>query len=216
MRANFKEPTVAIDTIIDVSHFQSHIDYGLLEGAGIEAIIAKATQGSTGVDVTFDAHRDGAAGQFLWGSYHFGTGDDVHAQLANYLGVAKPGKSDLVCLDFEPNPHGASMTLAQARDFVSLCFAQLGRWPVLYSGSTLKEALGSQPDATLGHCPLWLAQYGSTAVLPPGWSQYALWQFTDGSTGQTPLPGPLPGLGLCDRDRYAGSSAQMRAAWPFS
>ncbi len=207
---------MAIDTIIDISHFQSHADFAKIKAAGIEAIVSKATQGASGVDATFDAHRAGAAGSFLWGSYHFGTGDDVHDQLEHYLGVAAPGESDLVCLDFEPNPHGSSMTLAQARDFVALCHAELGRWPVIYSGSTLKEALGSHSDAVLANCPLWLAQYGPTAVLPPGWSEYALWQFTDGSLGQKPLPGPIDGLGLCDRDRYAGTPEQLRAEWPFS
>jgi lysozyme len=207
---------MSVDTIIDISHYQSHIDYARVKGAGIRAIIAKATQGATVVDATFAAHRQGVAGNFLWGTYHFGTGDDVHAQVNNYLGVAKPAKGDLICLDFEPNPHGSSMTLSQARDFVSICFSQLGRWPLLYSSSTLKEALGGKADSVLCNCPLWLAQYGSTAVLPPGWSQYTLWQFTDGSIGQQPLPGPIDGLGLCDRDRYAGSADDLARLWPFS
>jgi lysozyme len=204
------------DTIIDISHFQSHIDFAKVAASGITAIIAKATQGSGIKDVTFDDHKNAARGTFLWGSYHFGTGDDVQLQVQNYLKVAKPTASDLICLDFEANRNGPSMSLAQARDFVSLCQASLGRWPVLYAGHVLKEALGSHPDPVLANCPLWLAQYGPTAVLPPGWSTYTLWQFTDGSVGSKPLPGPIDGLGLCDRDRFAGTPDELQQQWPFT
>jgi lysozyme len=205
-----------VDTVIDLSHYQDGADLVRARDAGIEAVIAKATQGATYVDAAFDSHRANTAlAGLLWGSYHFGTGDDVQSQVDNYLSIASPGDGDLVCLDFESNPHGPSMTLAQARDFVALCHDALGRYPLIYSGHTLKEALGNQPDALLSCCPLWLAQYGSRAVLPPGWDAYTLWQFTDGSIGVAPLPAPVPGVGRCDRDRYAGTSADLQAQWPF-
>jgi lysozyme len=198
------------DDIIDVSHWNEPVDFRKVAGAGIVAVIAKASQGAGYADPAYASFRRQAAAQgLLWGSYHFGTGDDAAAQVEHYLGTASPGDGDLVCLDFEPDPHGASMTLSQARDFVGILQQRTGRYPVLYGGYWLKQQLGSRADALLARCPLWLAQYGPAAVLPPGWKAYALWQFTDREQG-------IPGVRKANRDRFAGSVATLRRRWPFS
>jgi lysozyme len=198
------------DDIIDVSHWNEPVDFRKVAGAGIVAVIAKASQGAGYADPAYASFRRQAAAQgLLWGSYHFGTGDDAAAQVEHYLGTASPGDGDLLCLDFEPDPHGASMTLSQARDFVGILQQRTGRYPVLYGGYWLKQQLGSRADALLARCPLWLAQYGPAAVLPPGWKAYALWQFTDREQG-------IPGVRKANRDRFAGSVATLRRRWPFS
>lgn len=198
------------DNIIDVSHWDEPVNFRKVAGAGVVAVIAKASQGATATDPAYAAFRQQAAAQgLLWGSYHFGTGDDVGAQIDHYLAQATPGEHDLVCLDFEPNPHGASMTLSQARDFVGLFHARTGRYPVLYGGYWLKQQLGNHADTLLAQCPLWLSQYGPAAVLPPGWKAYTLWQFTDREQG-------IAGVGKVDRDRFNGSDATLRRRWPFS
>ena len=198
------------DNIIDVSHWDKPVDLRKAAGAGIVAVIAKASQGATGADPAYAAFRAQATAQgLLWGSYHFGTGDDAAAQVDQYLRCASPGENDLVCLDFEPDPHGASMTLSQARDFVGLFQARTGRYPVLYAGYWLKQQLGGHADALLAQCPLWLAQYGPAAVLPPGWTAYTLWQFTDREQG-------IAGVGKVDRDRFRGTDATLRRRWPFT
>jgi lysozyme len=198
-----------IDDIIDVSHWNEPVDFRKVAGAGIVAVIAKASQGAGYTDPAYASFRKQAAAQgLLWGSYHFGTGDDAAAQVEHYLGTASPGDGDLVCLDFEPDPHGASMTLGQARDFVGLFQQRTGRYPVLYGGYWLKQQLGHHADALLARCPLWLAQYAPAAVLPPGWKAYALWQFTDREQA-------LPGVRKVDRDRFDGSDVALRRRWPF-
>ena len=68
----------------------------------------------------------------------------------------------------------------------------------------LKTMLGGHPDSVLAQCPLWLAQYGPSAVLPPGWSAWSLWQYTDGAQ---PGSQPVNGIGHCDRDRFNGGAA---------
>jgi len=202
------------DQIIDLSHWKDPVDFARVQQAGVVAIIAKATNGATGVDATYAKFSQAARPlNFLWGSYHFGTGDDVHAQLDNYIRTAAPAAGELICLDFEPNPQGTSMSLSQARDFVGLCRQVLGRYPVLYAGHALKEALGGQADPVLARCPLWLAQYGPAPVPPPGWDRCVLWQFTDGNAG--PPPHRCDGVGTCDRSRFSGSVDDLRAQWPF-
>jgi lysozyme len=151
---------------------------------------------------------------FLWGSYHFGTGSEVDSQVEHYLSIVKASDRELVCLDFEPNPNGTTMTLNQARKFVSLIRERLGRYPVLYGGYWLKEKLNGKADHLLSKCPLWLAQYGPKPMLPAGWKKYTLWQSTDGHDG--PEPHTVAGIGPCDRNQFNGTIAQLRTQWPFS
>jgi lysozyme len=167
------------------------------------------------VDGTYGKFKKAAARyKFLWGSYHFGTGSEVSVQVEHYLSTVKPTDRELVCLDFEPNPNGTTMTLNQAREFVSLFQHRTGRYPVLYGGILLKENLNGKPDELLSKCPLWLAQYGPKPVLPPGWKKHTLWQYTDGEVG--PEPHTVAGIGPCDRNQFAGTVAQLRSQWPFS
>jgi len=201
-------------SIIDISHWEGEIDFAKVAAAGIVAVIAKATQGATGVDAKYSAYQKAAREfNFLWGSYHFGTGSETTSQVDHYLTTTHPGHRELVCLDFEQNPDGSSMSLEQAREFVRLVHDRLERWPVLYGGSWLKRNLGAQPDQVLAQCPLWLAQYGNKPVLPIGWRKFALWQYTDGQSG--PPPRVVRGIGPCDRSQFNGTIAALRRQWPF-
>jgi lysozyme len=60
------------------------------------------------------------------------------------LSVVTPTDRELVCLDFQPNPNGTTMTLNQAREFVSLFHYRTGRYPVVYGGYWLKESFEQQ------------------------------------------------------------------------
>jgi lysozyme len=200
--------------IIDVSHYEDVIDFEKVAGDGIVAIIAKASEGATWVDPAYAKFKDAAEKyQFLWGSYHFGSTADVEAQVDHYLATVQPGETELICLDFEENQTGPSMTLTGARDFVTVMKQRVGRYPVLYGGGWLKQQLNGKADDVLRRCPLWLSQYSSKPVLPPGWRKYVLWQYTDGESG--PEPHAVNGIGPCDRNHYNGSVAQLRKAWPF-
>jgi lysozyme len=203
------------NNIIDISHWEDPVDFKKVSTSGVIAVIAKATQGTAGVDPTYAKFKKASAPYgFLWGSYHFGTGGEADVQVKHYLNTAQPTKSEFICLDFEPNPGGPSMTLTLAREFVGLIQQATGRLPVLYGGHWLKEALNGKADDLLSKCPLWLAQYGNAAVLPPGWKNYTLWQFTDGNDG--PQPHTVPGIGKCDRSLFDGSEAQLKKQWPFT
>ena len=200
--------------IIDISHHENPIDFEKVAGDGIIAIIAKATEGVTWVDPAYAKFKRAAAKyDFLWGSYHFGTGADATAQVEHYLATARPNKNELFCLDFEENPSGTSMTLNQARNFVTRFEEQTGRYPLLYGGGWLKTQLNGKEDKVLSQCLLWISQYGPKPILPPGWKKYALWQYTDGRAG--PEPHTVNGIGPCDRNQYNGTITQLRRVWPF-
>lgn len=201
------------NAVIDISHHNGTLDLSIAQKAGVVGIIQKATQGTKFIDPTYQANYAQAQQLgLLWGAYHFGNGDDGVTQADFFLKTVQPlAATTLLVLDFESNKAGSTMSLQDARDFVTHIKLVTGIWPGLYGGSYLKEQLGSQPDPTLQNCWLWLAQYGPSAVLPPGWSNWTLWQYLDGHI--VPDPDPIIGISPCDRDYYIGSLADLQTNW---
>ena len=198
--------------IIDLSHHNGTVDFVRIAAAGILGVLHKATQGEQDVDPTYASRRTEAlAAGLLWGAYHFGTGSDGVTQADHFLDVVQPDPSTLLVLDFEANPQGPSMSLEEARAFVTHVQSVTGRYPGLYSGHYVKDLLGSQSDPLLSQCWFWLSQYGPTPVVPANWPTWTMWQYTDGAVG--PDPHEVDGVGYCDRDTFNGDEAQLHALW---
>jgi len=200
------------NVVIDLSHNNSPVDLAKAAADGVLGIFHKATQGSGFVDPTYPDRRKAASdAKLLWGAYHFGTGADPVAQANNFLRVAALTPTDLAVLDFEENPKGPGMTLDQAHTFIKTVQDAAGITPGLYGGSLLKTLLGSTPDPILGACWLWWAQYGPKPMISPNWTDWTLWQYTDGHHGNPPFE--VDGIGACDRDQYNGSSDDLQSKW---
>lgn len=200
------------NAVIDISHHNGTIDLSNAQRAGVVGIIQKATQGTSYRDPTYQTNFQQAQSlSLMWGAYHFGNGDDGIAQADSFLNAVQPTAGTLLVLDFESNTAGSTMSLQDVKDFVTHIQAATGVWPGLYGGSYLKEQLGSQADPILQNCWLWLAQYGPTPVLPPGWDTWTLWQFTDGHIVTD--PSPIPGISPCDRDYFIDTQAVLQAKW---
>ena len=204
-----------INAVIDLSHHNKVSSFATVRESGVLAVIHKATQGMAYVDPTFKGNRKKAidAG-LLFGAYHFGVAGDAVAQAEYLLSVA--GTDTLLVLDFEGNPQGRDMSLEEAEHFVNHLVQATGRYPGLYSGHTIKEALAyrgiTDPHQTnLSRCWLWIAQYSLGPLLPKVWSDWTLWQYTDGAAGGEPHM--VPGVGRCDRDQFNGTEAELRALW---
>jgi lysozyme len=202
-----------VNAVIDLSHHNQNLDFQQIrEEGGIVGAIHKATQGLRFQDPTYLTHRPSALSNgLLWGAYHFGTGSDGVEQAQAFLDFVSPDEQTLLVLDFEANPHGPSMTLEEARAFVTHVQSITGRWPGLYSGYYIKTLLGTTQDPVLANCWFWLAQYGPTPIVPVNWRIWTMWQYTDGAAG--PDSHDITGAGLCDRDQFAGDEAALRAFW---
>ena len=201
-----------LNCVIDLSHHNGSVDFARIAAAGVLGVIHKATQGTDTVDPLYAERRVAArAAGLLWGAYHFGTGADGVAQAVHFLDVVGADPATLLVLDFEGNPQGPSMTLEEARAFVTHVQSVTGRYPGFYSGHDVKDLLGTHTDPVLAKCWFWLSQYGPTAVVPPNWSSWTLWQYTDGAAG--PDPHQVDGVGYCDRDAFNGDEAGLRALW---
>lgn len=114
-------------------------------------------------------------------------------------------------LDFESNTQGTSMTLDEARPFITRGEAATGRVPGLYSGEYVKGLLGTKIDPVLGHCWFGLSQYGPAPVVPANWKRWTMWQYTDGAAG--PEPHTVDGIGRCDRNTFSGDVTELRSFW---
>jgi len=202
--------------VIDIYHGDKVTSFKDAAKAGIWGVIHKATTGATGSDPQYAKRRKPAldAG-LLWGAYHWGTGADVSAQVDNFLKVAKPDDQTLVALDYEDK----KMSLAQAREWLTLIEERLGRKAVLYSGHLIKDKLGNKNDSFFGAHRLWLAHYNPKPVVQKSWKKYWIWQYTDGTDSNPQLvPKKVPGIpgdakGNLDCDSYDGTKAQLIADW---
>jgi lysozyme len=205
-----------INVVVDLSHPNENVDFVKMKADGIVAVIHKATQGLTYVDKTYVTRQKAASkAGLLWGAYHFGVGGDGSDQAEFFLDTIQPDAATLLVLDYEPSLTGPTMSLDQAREFVEHVADVTGRWPGLYSGHLIKEQLGGvlPPDALLSKCFFWLAQYNGPKPLniPPTFRTWTFWQYTDGVHGSEPHR--VDGVGLCDRNKFNGSLAQLKRLW---
>jgi lysozyme len=143
-----------INAVIDLSHHNQNVDFQKMnQQDGILGVIHKATQGVSFQDPTYQPHKTGALNAgLLWGAYHFGTGSDGVQQAEFFLNFVNPEAQTLLVLDFEANGQGPSMTMEEARAFVTHVHDVTGRWPGLYSGHYIKDLLGTNQDPVLANC----------------------------------------------------------------
>lgn len=173
--------------VVDLSHHNNVTSYTEMMNSGIVGLIHKATQGTKYVDPRYEYRKPRAikAG-LLFGAYHFADGSDVKDQVSHFLDTVGDTKDQLLCLDFEPNPNGSSMSIRQARDWLDLVRDRTGQKALFYSGHYVKELLGTKKDELLGKHRLWLAQYGPKLKLPTTWNECWLWQYAADGIGPQP------------------------------
>jgi GH25 family lysozyme M1 (1,4-beta-N-acetylmuramidase) len=208
----------AVPLVVDMSHGDGVTSFAQAKAGGVAGIIHKATTGATGHDDAYDRRKGQArAAGLLWGAYHWGTAAPIAAQVKNFLdwSGARDDPAMLLSLDFESTP-GNQMTLALAKDFLTRVTAEIGRRPIIYSGDTLKTALGNTVDPFFEPYRLWLAQYGPTPRTQKTWARPWLWQYTDGAKG--PGPKKAPGIvgdraGRTDCNWYDGNAVKLALEW---
>ncbi len=205
-----------LNVVVDLSHYQTPVDFPRIKAAGIVGVIHKASQGTGNVDPTYAVRMPLAVNAgLLWGAYHFGTNSDGAAQADHFLATATPTAETLLALDFEENWAGSTMSIGDVRKFVQRVFDITGRYVGLYSDNLIIKALSGfpQPDPLLKNCFLWYANYTSQPPfgLPSTFPTWTLWQYTDGKHGSGPFA--VDGVGICDRDCFNGSLAGLKALW---
>jgi GH25 family lysozyme M1 (1,4-beta-N-acetylmuramidase) len=195
----------------------------LWNGVSCAAVIMKCTQGATYADPLY-AQRVGLARDagFLVAPYGFNTGEDVAAQVDEFLTHAHLDDQMGGWLDFEDN-RVSEMSLDQALEWMDRFDQATGRSSGMYSGNRIKEtivrATSAQRDFLAAHA-FWGCEYGPDFVMkdangqPLPWDVPFLWQFTGDGNG--PLPHWLDGLQQgADLSIFRASAEQLRVAWPL-
>lgn len=180
---------------IDVSYWDSGIDWPKARATGQRFVIVKATEGETYTDPTFDDNWLGAkpAG-LLRGAYcFFHPNLDPKKQADRFISVVKAmnDNGELAhALDLEVTD-GVSKDkiIARAKIWLDAVEQAFGRKPFIYSGVSFLQAnfseLGGGPPAWAKDYPLWLAWYpnqytpGMTPLMPRGWFNWTIWQYGD-------------------------------------
>jgi lysozyme len=190
----------------DLSKFQLNVNLAQAKAAGITAVMHKATQSTGYADPNFAARKIEAANAVLpFGAYHFGVGQtDPVAQADYFLSVAADVTVLALDIEHNPDPQGQTMSIPQMEAFVQHIHSKTGRWPIIYTNPGGWTGQSSQVAA---QCPLWVAVWGTQPVVPAPWSNWTIWQFTDGNNG--PLPHSIDGIGTADFDRFNGDQAAL-------
>lgn len=198
-----------INAVIDLSHWNENINFKLAREDGILGVIHKATQGLKYVDPTYTEKRKAAEEEgLLWGSYHFGVGENGRDQANHFLETVGETKNTIVVLDIEKNQGGKNIEPKQAEDFVERILEATDHLPLIYGSANFLKDFATP---ILTKCPLWIARWGEKPVLPKGWNDWILWQYTDGNEG--PEPHEVKGIGKCDRNRFNGTIEELKNFW---
>jgi GH25 family lysozyme M1 (1,4-beta-N-acetylmuramidase) len=179
---------------IDVSFWNAGIDWPKVRATGQRFVFAKATEGDSYADPTFDDNWRGAkTAGLLRGAYHFFRANvDAKKQANKFIDYVKSmndnGELPPV-LDLETNDgQTREKVIARAKTWLDLVEAAFNRKPIIYSRAYFLQDFfseaGGGPPVWAKNYPLWLAQYpnlyveGSQPTLPRGWFKWNFWQYS--------------------------------------
>ncbi|HQY65128.1 MAG: hypothetical protein IPF92_03900 [Myxococcales bacterium] len=192
---------------LDVSAYQSTVDFAKVKGAGREFVVMRVSAG-TNVDGRFAANWPNAkrAGLVRGAYQYFYPSQDVDRQadlVISQLRAAGYTSDDLPpVLDLETRDGlSAATVVARAKRWLARVEAALDVRPMVYTAAFMSGVTGTN----FSSYPLWVANYGVTCPeLPSGWSKWLFWQ--DSSTGR------IAGVtGDVDTDFFNGSLTELRA-----
>lgn len=183
---------------IDVSYWESGIDWAKVRASGIRFAFLKATEGEAYTDPTFPENWAGAkAVGILRGAYcFFHPNMDAVKQADLFIKTVQarndngelPPVLDLEAHDQQSN----AIIISKVKTWLDRVEQALGKKAIIYSGyyflkDHFSEAGGGPPSWAKDY-PLWIAQYpnsytpGMQPTLPKGWFNWTFWQYTE--TGQ--------------------------------
>ena len=180
---------------IDVSYWESGIDWPKVRATGQRFVFIKATEGESYTDPTFENNWVGAkTSGLLRGAYcFFHPNQDGKKQADRFISVVKalndngefPMTLDMEVADATPK----DKIIARAKIWLDEVEQAFGRKPMIYSGVSFLETnfseLGGAPPAWTRDYPFWLGwfpnQYspGMTPLMPRGWFNWNFWQYSE-------------------------------------
>ncbi|GCE19719.1 GH25 family lysozyme [Dictyobacter kobayashii] len=193
-----------------MSQVQGTIDWTQVAQAGKSFGYAKATEGTTFIDPTFQTNFAAmkVAGVKRGAYLFFHPGEDPTAQANFFLSILMQNgftAGDLIpAIDVEvADGVPPSTVVSSLQTAVHTIQAALGVSPVILTNTGFWEGIGA-PTAFSGN-PLWIAQFGVPCPnIPSTWSTWGLWLYSDS--------GSVPGIaGSADLDQSNGPTLPIYA-----
>lgn len=193
---------------VDVSHHNGNVDWNTLAKSGISFAFMKATQGTNLADNMFKSNTQQArAAGIPTGAYHFLTPNADPRQQAEFFLSSVGAETDLrPVLDVEPAVTGNWGSPQAVEDSMRIWLhtveSKLGCKPIIFTSASFARSSIKSPE--FKEYPLWIFQYTSKSEpdIPPPWSQWKLWQYTDS--------GKRAGIFVGDLSRLSGSIDDLR------
>ena len=180
---------------IDVSYWNSGIDWNKVRSTGQRFVFVKATEGDYYTDPTFDDNWIGAkSAGLLRGAYHFFRANvDGKKQAKKYIDYVRslndaaelPPALDIETHDGQTNDR----LISRAKVWLDEVANAFGKKPIIYSGQYFLQdhfsEAGGGPPMWAKDYPLWVAQYPNTYAegqlpgLPRGWFKWTFWQYSE-------------------------------------
>jgi lysozyme len=179
-------PTLTLDDVkdlenlwgIDISHYQSTIDWEGLATEKPNFMFIKASEGIDIQDSKYISHYTEARRLGIpVGSYHFFSYKSPGKEQANnFLAVAQHNNGDLLpVLDAEytrSTPKDRIKVAAELSDFVNTVYEKLGKYPIIYCNYSYYQAFLT--EGIIDKCKLWIVDYKNQPTCP-----WTFWQTTD-------------------------------------
>jgi GH25 family lysozyme M1 (1,4-beta-N-acetylmuramidase) len=190
---------------IDVSHWQGTINWASVKASGRSFVIAKATEGISFKDSSYDTNKAGAMGQgMMVGAYHFAQpANDPVREADWFVDNARYQHGMLIpTLDLERTGGLTTTALtAWVKAWLTRVDQRLGVKAMIYvSPSFWRTAMvDTRWFADNGYAILWVAHWGvaSPSIPASNWGgrSWTFWQYTS--------DGAVPGIaGRVDLNRY--------------
>lgn len=202
-----QKPVAPVLTVkgVDVSHWEPTMDWVAALSVDQVFAMAKASDGSGSPDAKFAFHRDNAekGGVIFAGGYHFfrfrGLSPKEQADLFfKTMGPIRAGEI-APFLDFEwdnitaKDTYGDGKETDAAGNDLFIEFAERVEelfqvTPKIYTGRSFMP----MKDDRFSRFGLWVFDYHSTGspLLPPSWTKWEFWQYTNNLAGREALVGP--------------------------
>lgn len=216
---------------IDVSAYQTHIDWQRVAASGVRFAFIKATEGTGWRSPEWAKQWEGASGAgLLRGPYHFGRWEHdapiaEARQFRRVVGELAPGDLSPV-LDLEwikGQRRPADQVSVWAQTFLAETEQLFQRTPILYLGPSFWRfhVRPGQGSELLTRYPLWIVDYrqaakpedlvaksAPTPMHGADW-EWDFWQWT--GSGRTPGVTDARGKAVsCDRNLFRGSIDELR------
>ncbi len=191
---------------IDLSHYQSDVDWTKAKASGVAFAYFKATEGNTYVDKSYAPHSSGATkAGVLYGGYHFyRPNDDPITQAKHFLSVVTETDGNLApVLDLEiaPNETEKPDYVSNVLRWLKHVETQTGCKPIVYASPSFWRAHLGHELASYG---FWIAEYNAKPKPPKSAPPWLFWQYSQ--------KGHVAGIkGMVDLDVAASPDALLNS-----